>query len=405
MASGHGGSPRFGALRHRDFRILWIASLVSNIGTWMQIVTQGWLIYTLTNSAAYLGLMGLMRAIPLIAFPLVGGVLADRMPRVRILVVTQIAAALLAAVLATLTVTDAVQAWHVLAFAFLNGIVAAFDQPARQALLPDLVSKENLMSGISLNAWAFNGAILIGPALAGLALPYIGIGGSFYANAISFLAVLWALFVIRPPEQALSIGSAKQNLIDGLRFVFGTPAVLWLIAIVFAIGLFGRGYAQMFPVFARDALGLDAQGLSVLYTLTGLGACVGAVLLAFMDDLPRKGPFIWAAGTLFGAALAAFAFSHGIELSFLLAFIMGLAVIVLATLLTTSLQLLTPPEFRGRVMSVYTLCWAGMEHVSLLLMGTLASLWAASFAVGLAGVAIVLVLGAIILARPDVRSL
>jgi MFS family permease len=168
-----------GALRHRDFRVLWIGSVVSNIGTWMHIVAQGWLMYQLTDSPLYLGLVGLMRAVPLLAFPLFGGVVADRVPRLRVLYVTQSRALLRAACLATATVMGVVQPWHILVFSFLNAAVLAFDNPARQAMLPDLVGRDDLMSAISLNSWAFNGAILVGPALAAALLPIVGMGGVF----------------------------------------------------------------------------------------------------------------------------------------------------------------------------------------------------------------------------------
>src|SRR5712692_3887482 len=195
-ATGSGGLP-IGALRFRDFRLLWTGSLISNIGTWMHIVAQGWLMYQLTDSPLYLGLVGLTRAVPLLAFPLVGGVVADRVSRLKVLYVTQSAALLLAAGLATATVLGVVQPWHILVFSFLNAAVLAFDNPARQAMLPDLVDRDDLMSAISLNSWAFNGATLVGPALAAALLPVVGVGGVFYVNAVSFGAVIVALVLLR----------------------------------------------------------------------------------------------------------------------------------------------------------------------------------------------------------------
>ena len=193
-----------GALRDRDFRIVWSAVVISNVGTWMHIVVQGWLMYQLTNSALWLGLVGLMRAVPLLGFPLIGGVVADRVPRTAILYVTQTAAALMAAGLAVVTALGLVAPWHILLFAFGSAIVQAFDGPAREAMLPDLIATENMMSAVSLNSWAFNGAILIGPALAALLIPGIGIAGTvaviLFPSKVTVGRSKGILNWIRPPS-------------------------------------------------------------------------------------------------------------------------------------------------------------------------------------------------------------
>jgi MFS family permease len=390
---GSSGLP-IGALRSRDFRLLWVGSLISNIGTWMHIVAQGWLMYQLTDSPLYLGLVGLMRAVPLLAFPLVGGVVADRVSRLKVLYATQTAALLLAAGLATATVLGMVQPWHILVFSFLNAAVLAFDNPARQAMLPDLVDRDDLMSAISLNSWAFNGAILVGPALAALLLPIVGIGGVFYVNALSFAAVLVALALLHTKGGVLVTGSARQNLLEGLRYVTSSPTILTLVLMTAVVSLLGRSYGQLMPVFAKDLLGLDASGMSLLYTVAGLGACVGALVLILAHNPSHKGLLALLSGVSCAVALGLFALSHSLLLSAVLLFVIGFALIAFSTLVGTLLQMLAPQELRGRVMSVNTIAWQGLEYVGVLITGALATFWSASIVVlGTAVVIAVVLLG------------
>jgi MFS family permease len=366
-----------GALRHRDFRILWMAVLISNVGTWMHVVVQGWLMYQLTNSAFWLGLIGLMRAVPLLGFPLIGGVVADRVPRTKVLYVTQTAAALLAVGLAMVTALGLVTPWHVLLFSFASASVLAFDGPAREALLPDLIDAADMMSAVSLNSWAFNGAILVGPALAAMLLPDIGVAGVFALNAASFGAVLIALPLLRAKGGIVPMGTAKQNLMEGLSYIVGRPAILALVLMTATVSLLGRSYGQLMPVFARDFLGLDASGMSILYTVAGIGTCAAAAVFIFLRDPQRKGVIAIAGAVGFAVTLALFALSRSLRLSGILLFVAGGALIVFSTSVTTLLQRLTPRDLRGRVMSVNTMAWQGLEYVGVLLTGTLASLWTA----------------------------
>jgi MFS family permease len=401
----HGPHASLGALRHRDFRILWTAVVISNVGTWMHIVAQGWLMYQLTNSALWLGLVGLMRAVPLLAFPLVGGVVADRVPRTKVLYVTQAAAALMAAGLATVTALDLVVPWHVLLYSFVSAVILAFDGPAREALLPDLIATEDMMSAVSLNSWAFNGAILIGPALAATLLPSIGIAGTFYLNAASFGAVLVALPLLRAKGGVVALGSARQNLTEGLRFVVDHPAILGLVMMTATVSLLGRSYGQLMPVFARDFLGLDASGMSVLYTVAGLGTCITAALLALLGDPERKGLLALSAAITFAVALAFFAVSRSLWISEILLFVAGAALIAFSTSVTTLLQKLAPRELRGRVMSVNTIAWQGLEYVGVLLTGTLATVWAAPPVVVCAAILMAAAVTGVALRRREVARL
>jgi MFS family permease len=366
-----------GALRDRDFCILWSAVVISNIGTWMHIVAQGWLVYQLTNSALWLGLVGLMRAVPLLGFPLIGGVVADRVPRTAILYVTQTTAALMAAGLAVVTAVGLVAPWHILLFAFGTAVVQAFDGPAREALLPDLIAAENMMSAVSLNSWAFNGAILIGPALAALLIPGIGIAGVFGLNALSFGTVLIALPLLRAKGGVVPIGSARRNLIEGLNYAAQHPTMLGVVLMTGTVSLFGRSYGQLMPVFARDFLGLDASGMSILYALAGLGTCTSAAVFVFLRDPRRKGLIAVGGATSFAVALALFALSRVLWVSGILLFFAGGALIIFSTSATTLLQKLAPRELRGRIMSVNTIAWQGLEYVGVLLTGALAAVWTA----------------------------
>src|SRR5918912_757390 len=301
---------RLGALRSRDFRLLWTGSVISNVGTWMHIISQGWLMYQLTDSPLFLGLIGLSRAVPLLSFPLWGGVVADRIARVRILYVTQIAAMVLAFWLATMTVAGLVQPWHILAFSFLSATVLAFDNPARQALVPDLVARDDIVNAATLNNWAFSGATLIGPALAAAVLPLVGIGGVFYLNAASFGAVVVALALMHNTGPVKPLGSPKQSLAEALRHVRDAPGILSLILMAAVVSLLGRSYAQLMPVFARDFLGLDVSGMSLLYAAAGGGTLVGLIALIVVHNPPRKGLLTIGFGVLFAIALILFAASR-----------------------------------------------------------------------------------------------
>jgi predicted MFS family arabinose efflux permease len=298
-----------------------------------------------------------------------------------------------------------VEPWHILAFSFMSAAVLAFDNPARQALLPDLVGADDLMNAISLNSWSFNGATLVGPALAAALLPVIGIGGVFYLNAISFAAVLLALMMLRIKGGVVAVGSARQNLVEGLRFLQQSPLLLALVLMTAVVSLLGRSYGQLMPVFARDLLGLDVSGMSVLYTMAGLGSCVGAMVLIALRNPVYKGRLALGAGFGFTVALGLFALSRSIWWSAVLVFVIGLALIAFSTAVSTLLQTQTPGELRGRVMSVNTLAWQGLEYAGVLITGTLATVWGAStILLGAAGV-IAAVLLAVGLRRSEIVQL
>jgi MFS family permease len=377
---------RFAALDVPAFRTFFLAMVVSNIGSWMQIVAQGWLVLQLTNSPFYLGLVGLVRAVPTIAFSLVGGVLADRFDRRRILLVTQSVAGVGSLLLAVLTATGYVTVWHILTISFVVSVFFAVDNPTRQALVPDLVGKERLTSAIGLNSAAWNGAAVIGPSVAGVLIAVISISGAFFLNAISYLAVIWAVLVMPElPRKALQRRSMAAQLADGMRYIRRYQTVWGILLLISIPSLCARPYIQMMPVFARDVLGLGASGYGVLMAASGLGALAGALTVASMGGVARRGLLLIGVTTTLGASLIGFSWSHWLIPSLALVVIVGWTSTMMMSLANALLQGLVDPDVRGRVMSVYTLIAAGFMPLGSMLLGGVGAAIGVPLAVGIGG--------------------
>lgn len=396
----------FAALRHRDFRYLWLGLLASNTGTWMQMVAQGWLIYELTDSPLYLGLVGLARGGPIIIFSLFGGTLADRVDRRKLLYFTNLLATAFALLLAILTWTGRVEVWHVLLLAFLSASVLAFDQPTRQALVPTLVPREALFNAVALNSMTFNGAAIFGPALAGMLVPIIGVAGNFLINALSYgfvLLALWRMNIpafIAPPRTKL-----LDDLIEGFRYLRSQPLLLGLLGMTVAVSFFGRSYIGLMPVFARDVVDAGVEGLGVMMSAPGLGTVIGAFTLASLGSFRRKGALVIVSGISLGVILVAFAYSRSFYTSTMLLVLVGGLAILTSSTINTLLQLTVEDRLRGRVMSMYTLSMLGMHPLGQLPLGALAEVAGAPLAVSLGALA----MGAAILialwAVPQIRRL
>jgi MFS family permease len=402
---------RFGALRHRDFALFWVSIITSNTGYWMQLVAQGFLMYQLTGSKTLLGMVGLARAVPMLVFPLFGGVVADRVDRIRLLYITQGSQAALALGLAVLVSTGLVQPWHIIAASFLGAVCGAFDQPARRALTPDLVPKADLMSAVSLESAVFNGAAFTGPAIYGLVAPYIGIAGAFYANAVSYGAVLIALALIRVPPRPAGQGRGNMlaSLLEGLRYVRRHRILFTLVLLAAVTSFFARSYQQLLPAFIKDVLVPGAPHetqliyQSYLTSAAGGGTLLGAFSLAAIGGVRRKGLVLFGSVLAFATLLGLFALSSWYPLS--LAVLVGVGAMNLTFGATTStlLQTIAPPELRGRVMSLYTLCFLGFSPLGAGFTGPLADVIGAPAAV-LAGAAVVAVVAVTLaLRRPEVR--
>jgi MFS family permease len=369
-------APRVAALRHRNFALLWAGSVVSNAGSWMQIVAQGWLVYDLTHSPLLLGVVAMARALPVIFISPFGGVVADRLPRMRVMVISQAASVVTGVWLALLVDWGMAGIPVLVAFNLLSGVIGAFDAPARQAMLPDLVPHEDLGSAVALSSAAWQGAAMIGPALAGLLVGAIGIAGAFYVNAASDLAVLAALLLMRGvPARAERRRPAGffQDFVDGLRHAARSPLLRALLVLTTVSSLFGRSYQQLMPVFAGDVLDVGATGLGLMLAAPGAGSVLGAVVLGVRGDVRAKGAVQLGALLVFSGLLLAFTANRSFALGLVLLTAMGACFLVSSSMNTTMLQLAAPLEMRGRIMSYVTVIMQGFAPVGALLAGSAGS--------------------------------
>lgn len=377
------------ALAHRNFRLLWVGLIVSNVGTWMQMASQGWLIHELTGRATHLGILGLARAVPLITLSLVGGTLADRLDRRRLLYVTQSLAALFAIVQGVLTHGGWVEVWHIWALGFLSATVLAFDQPSRQAMLPQLVPRADFMSAITLFALTFNGASVLGPALAGFLVPVAGYASTFYLNGLSFGAVLIALALMRlpPPGPRVAQPPVRRQVADGLRYIWGSQTVRALTLLAAAFGLFGAPYNAMLPVY-RVVLGIDERALGILSSAPGLGTILGGLALTRFAHVQWKGRLLLVAVGGFVLTLIAFANSpwYMASVGFLVA--VGVCANAFASTTQTLLQHATEDRMRGRVVSMYTVTVIGFQPLGALDLGWAVDWLGAPAALSLAGLVV-----------------
>ncbi len=351
--------PTFRALQDRNFRRLWIALTVSAVGTWMQIVALGLLVLQLTHgSALALGTVSLAQALSFLAFAPAGGAFADRWDRRRLLLLTQSIMMVLAILLGILTATGAIRFWMIPLVAFASSATLSFDQPTRNALIASLVSKENLMNAMALQSAVFNGASIVGPALAGLVLGKIGYAGNFFLNAASYLAVLVVLAIMRTPATdhgsrpvarwLEAFGEAIHHI---RRDTILPPMVLAYAALLF----FGPSAAMMLPFFARQVIHTGPSELGVLFSAVGIGAVCGALLVASLGDFRRKALLVFGSTLLCASALAVFGLSVSLSISLPALFVLGGAQNAAGATTITLLQTRVPPHMRGRAMSLNTL--------------------------------------------------
>ncbi|HEU5100360.1 MAG TPA: MFS transporter, partial [Roseiflexaceae bacterium] len=333
--------PRYPALRHRNFTLIWSGLLVSNMGTWMQNVAQSWLIYKLTgNNPLYLGWLGLAFAIPMVLVPPLGGALADRVDRIKLLYVTQTLSLLLAALLAALAWSGVVQPWHILLTTFGGALLLAFDNPTRQALIPELVPREDLLNALSLNSATYTGAALVGPALAGVLLDIVGAGWLFMLNAISFLAVIRALRSMRDlPVRPKRVVPLRDALFGGFVYAWRHKLTLFLLLLSALAALFGRSYQQLLPIFADDIWRVGAGGYGTLLAAGGAGALIGAFAMASIKGIERQARVLIVSGLVFCATLVAFVLCPFFWLGVALLVVVGIAATVFSTMIATMIQL------------------------------------------------------------------
>jgi len=377
----------FSSLKIKYFRIYWLGMFVSLIGTWIQSIALSWLVFQLTNSAFLLGVVGFLSSIPIFVLSLFGGVLADRINKRNILIFTQIAFMLLAFLLAVLTQFKIITAQQIMFIALLNGIIMAFDAPARQSIVVELVGREHLFNAIALNSVAFNSSRIIGPAIAGILVSLIGMSACFYLNGISFLAVIIALFYIKYRKGLTqNNNSAFKDLKEGLIFIRGHRLILALISMVAAVSLFGISYVILMPVFVNDVLDIGVKGLGVLMSSTGIGALIGALSLARLGDFKYKGRLLISSVFLFSFSLIGFSLSKSYLLSIFILVFIGCTSVVPIALINTLIQVNVPDKFRGRVISLFMITFAGMMPFGSLISGALAQGLGVSAALFLCGV-------------------
>ncbi|HEX3045434.1 MAG TPA: MFS transporter [Bacillota bacterium] len=400
----------FVALKHRNFRLFWTGQWISLIGTWMQNVAQSWLVLELTKSAFWLGMVNAVQFLPILFFSLYAGIIIDHFPKKRILILTQTMMMFLAVILAVDTYLHTVVLWHVLIIGGFLGLSNTLDMPARQAFLVELVDSGDLRNAIILNSAIFNAARVIGPSIAGIVIAQVGIGSCFLLNAISFVPVIIGILMIKLPNlssnskdlmkereprpEELQNPGVMAEIKDGLRFVAKTPVILAAVILMAILNIFTFNFNVLIPLYAKNVFHGDAQLFGFLMTAIGAGALLGTLFLAANS---KKAP---RAGMVSIAAVAICIFELLVTpiknylIAYLILFMVGISVITYSTTSNTLIQTQTPNYIRGRVMSIYTLVFAGLSPFGSLFSGWVANLWGAPFALGL-GAAIGL--GAVIL--------
>lgn len=379
---------RLPALKIRNFQLFFAGQLISLIGTWMDNVAEAWLVYRLTGSSLKLGTIGFCGQIPVFLFAPLGGIVADRYNRHKIILTTQALSMVVAGVLAFLTLTNRVQVWHVFVLAALGGIINAFDIPARQAFLSDMVGRENLMNAIALNSSMFNGARIVGPAVAGILVATIGEGWCFAANSLSYIAVIAGLLMMKLQyTPRVSDKSPLQDIVEGFRFVKDARPIRTLLLLLGLVSLVGMPYSVLMPIFADRILHGGARGLGILMGATGVGALAGALTLALKKGLKGISKIISYCAIGFGTSLILFSTSRYFALSAVLLVPVGYCMMVQMASSNTLLQSMSPDRLRGRVLAVYSMMFMGMAPFGALFAGAIAERIGAPMTVAIGGVA------------------
>ncbi|MEA2203636.1 MAG: hypothetical protein QOE77_412 [Blastocatellia bacterium] len=405
-------SGMFRALSHRNYRLFWSGAFLSNTGTWMQAVAQGWLVFQLTNSPFWLGLDAFMATAPGIVLTLAGGVFADLMDRRRLLIYTQIVSGIAALVLGALVVTNVVHVWMILALSFVTGACLSIAGPSYQAITFDLVGGEDVANAVALNSAQFQLSRVLGPVFAGLGFRAFGLAGCFFANGVSFVAVVVALSMVRfgPSKDAQAPvirerGAFMRDLLDGFRYVRKRPRVSMLLVISSVTSMFGAPYLSMTPVYARDIFHLGETGLAVMMGTAGAGAFFGALILTWLGDFRRKGLSVLGGAFAFGACLICFALSTNLSVSLVFLFGMGLAIVLSVAVTNTLLQQLVTNEMRGRVMSMFMLSFIGAMPIGNLIAGVASHRFGVPHTLATGGLIITIFVALVTLRSANLRDL
>lgn len=384
----------FPALKHRNFQLFWFGQMISLIGTWMQNIGQGWLVLKLTNSAFLLGIVSALQFLPVLLFSLFAGVIIDRFPKRRLLLFTQTSLMVSAFILATLTAFKIITYWEILVLATFTGLINTIDMPTRQAFIIDLVGKSDLMNAIALNSSIFNAARIIGPGVAGILIGKLGYAICFYLNAASFIAVIIGIILINVDGITPKISKLKNNVFadlkDGLKYIKNTPTITIIVLLIAVLSTFSMNFNILVPVFAKNILHQEATGYGFLMSAMGTGALIGALTLASVSGKGVRSAYLLGGGV----GLGLFQILIGLQSNYLgtimLLAISGWCMIIFSASANTAIQLNTDDEFRGRVMSVYSLVFGGVTPIGAMYSGTLSQKFGSHIAFIISGIIAIL---------------
>lgn len=393
------------ALRHRNFQLFFSGQLISLIGTWMDNIAEGWLVYRLTHSPFLLGVATFAGQIPVFLLAPLGGMIADRWDRRKVVIGTQSASMVIAFTLATLTLAGKITVWEVIVLAACMGAVNAVDIPTRQAFLVQMVGRDDLMNAIALNSSMFNAARVVGPSIAGLLVAWKGEGWCFLINAVSYIAVIAGLIAMKIERtvREVHVGSPLEHIAEGFRYARDTAPIRAILLLIALVSLVAAPYAVLMPIFAARILHGNARTLGVLMGATGVGAVTGALMLAARSGVRGLGRWVAVACGGFGVSLILFAFSHWYAASVILLVPVGFFVMVQMASSNTLIQSMVPERLRGRIMSIYSMMFMGMMPLGALLAGWLAGRISAPWTVALGGMGAII--GAVVFGRnlPKIR--
>jgi MFS family permease len=364
----------FRSLRNHNYRLFFFGQMISLTGTWMQTIGQAWLVLDLTHSPLALGTVTMLQFLPISLLVLFGGVIADKVPKRRLLVLTQTAAMTQAFVLAFLTWSGLIALWQIYLLATMLGLTNALDNPTRQAFVVEMVGRDDVTNAVALNSSMFNSARLIGPAVGGVIIAVVGVGAAFFINGVSFIAVIIGLLLMRPallhPASRGGEGRLLEQLAEGLRYSLRTPSILLILILMASIGTFGYNFTVVLPLLARNVLHVGSIGFGAMTSAVGVGSLMAALALATLRKPSRRTLLVGA--TAFAAILAAVAASHWYVLTLVLLVALGVAGISFTATANSTLQITAPDHLRGRVMSLYMLLFAGTTPIGGQLTGIMA---------------------------------
>lgn len=397
----------FSALKHRNFKLWFYGQMISLIGTWMQITAQAFLVYELTNSSSYLGYVGFASGIPSWIFMFYGGVVVDRVSRRTVLIITQVALMILSIILAYLTFSGNIQPWHILLLSFLTGIAIAFDAPARQTFINELVHREHLTNAIALNATMFNTASAVGPAISGVMYALIGPAWCFTINAVSFIAVIIGLFMIKLDVKAVArkTTSVFSDLKEGILYIKSHKLIRTFVLFSAAVSLLGVSFTTLIPAWAVKILGGDSTTNGLLQSARGVGALVSALVVASLGTFNFRGKLYTLGAISMPIFIILFAFFHIEFVALVLIFIVGASTVLVYNLTNAFLQILVTDELRGRVLAFYTFTFFGLMPLGSLLIGNTADWLGETFAIILFAVVLLICSLYIYLRVPKIRAL